>query len=494
MKKLILTLIMIFSAMIMYAEDVLQVVPFKAQPGATSADACSFSIEMNNATADIWAFQFDILLPCGMRLDDTDGLEPFELGERCPYTIGRGGVKNWKHTVQYSLLDDGWYRVVVFTTSEDRISGNSGEVLRAYYLMDDNVKEGVYPIYVRNSVLTVSGNSDIKPQDSSSYCTVGGLVLDKGGLADFSMLTGYLPSWVVYSIMDEVDSAEGFTSLDIRNADAFGAEIVLPNVNSLCYVKEGISSENVVAGNIVESGDGFYCEKLNLYDGDGGFYSKCDVVCTSASFDREFKAGFWSTVILPFDIDAEQFDVLSQEGVVVEKLVSYNGNNTLCFEPVEYMQANVPYIIKCENTIAPFKDIEIEAFHSTEKNDTILLDGVSMIGNYGIATLNSDDSRKCYVFDAQNGEFVLVGKNCKVSPFRAYILISTETADCNTIRVSHNGRDVTSVEEYVNGLEISCNVYTTAGVKVREMESTLDSVQELGKGVYIIGNKKVVVK
>lgn len=79
MKRIIQTFILILFATAMYAEDVLQVVPFKAQPGTTSADACYFSIAMNNDAADIWAFQFDILLPEGMALDNTDGLEPFEL-------------------------------------------------------------------------------------------------------------------------------------------------------------------------------------------------------------------------------------------------------------------------------------------------------------------------------------------------------------------------------------------------------------------------------
>lgn len=31
-----------------------------------------------------------------------------------------------------------------------------------------------------------------------------------------------------------------------------------------------------------------------------------EVECGLASFDREFKAGFWSTVVLPFNVNEEQ--------------------------------------------------------------------------------------------------------------------------------------------------------------------------------------------
>lgn len=491
MKRIIQTFILILFATAMYAEDVLQVVPFKAQPGTTSADACYFSIAMNNDAADIWAFQFDILLPEGMALDNTDGLEPFELGDRCPYTTGRGGVKNWKHTVQYSLLDDGWYRVVVLTTDADRINGNSGEVLRAYYLTDDDIKEGVYPICIRNSVLTISGNSDIKPDDSSSYCTIGDFVPGETGVADFSMLTGYIPSWVVSSVVADISCVEGIAALDIRNADVLGVELVLPNKNALCYVKPGVLS----AGNIIECNDGYYCEKLNLYDGDYSFYSQVDVECPSVSYNREYKAGLWSTVMLPFDVNEEQMSGLTQQGIVVEKLVSYNkDSNMLYFELVENMQANVPYIIKCNSVAAPFADMEIENFASTENVDGISLDGVSMLGNYGNMILNSDNNNTYYVFDAQDGEFVQVRNNCKISPFRAYISIPTEMASSKSVSVSHSGNGITSVEDNVIHSDVSHKIYTIQGVEVVETVNAYDDVQKLEKGIYIVGNRKIVVK
>lgn len=71
----------------MCAEDVLQVVPFETKAGATVDDGLSFSVAMNNASAEIWALQFDLLLPEGMTIDDVSGWDPFELStDRFPHT------------------------------------------------------------------------------------------------------------------------------------------------------------------------------------------------------------------------------------------------------------------------------------------------------------------------------------------------------------------------------------------------------------------------
>ena len=106
MKKLILALICITSIGTMRAEDVVQVVPFETKAGATVDDALCFSVAMNNASAEIWALQFDLLLPEGMTIDDVSGYDPFELNkERFPHTTGRKEAITWKHSVYYDLLE-----------------------------------------------------------------------------------------------------------------------------------------------------------------------------------------------------------------------------------------------------------------------------------------------------------------------------------------------------------------------------------------------------
>ena len=98
MKKFLFVLLCLVSAATARAEDIIQAVPFRAESGLTTADAFCFSVRMNN-TEPIWAYQLDFLLPEGMTLDDTGGLNPFELNpDRFPHS-SRGGVITYKHGI-----------------------------------------------------------------------------------------------------------------------------------------------------------------------------------------------------------------------------------------------------------------------------------------------------------------------------------------------------------------------------------------------------------
>ena len=154
------------------AEDVIQVVPFETTAGVTTDDMQSFSIEMRNSEKML-AFQFDILLPEGMSFDNTDGLDPFEFNEdRVSYTVDRRGNKTFDYLAEYSdPFDGGWITVMVFTLeAEGELTGLDGEIMRVYYLTDENMKSGVYPVRIRNTVMTNADNTKkFKPVESTSY-------------------------------------------------------------------------------------------------------------------------------------------------------------------------------------------------------------------------------------------------------------------------------------------------------------------------------------
>ena len=152
MKKLLFVLLCLVSAATARAEDIIQAVPFQAEPGLTTDDAFCFSVRMNN-TEPIWAYQLDFLLPEGMTLDDTDGLNPFELNpDRFPHS-SRGGVITYKHGIAWKQQPDGWYRVIVSPNDATRIEGTEGEVMKVYILTSPDMKPGLYPIKVRGEIL-----------------------------------------------------------------------------------------------------------------------------------------------------------------------------------------------------------------------------------------------------------------------------------------------------------------------------------------------------
>ena len=493
MKKLIIALVCMASAGFLHAEDAIQVVPFETKAGANVDDAKYFSIAMNNASAEIWALQFDLLLPEGMKIDNESGYDPFELiKERFPHTTGRGGAITWKHTVYYDLLESGWYRIIVFTSEAERIIGNSGELLNIYYLTDENMQPGLHPIYIKGAVLTITGDSDIKPMESTSYCRIGESPLKSEGKVDLKDFTGHIPSWVVESMNTDLASNMA-TEVHLENADALGAALETANKNTLYYVKAGSEAAQQLDGKSVVETDGISssCENLYLFDGEYPFSNSSAITGKKAHFDRTFIKEYWSTVCLPFDVSEEQVLQLKSEGVRIEQPTSYSGNS-LMFSEVDAMVANTPYIVKCNSEQTPFGELEITSIASTENVNDVVLDQIQFKGCYETAILNSDETTAYYVFNSATGEFVKVGRNGKVPPFRAYIELRSDSAPAG-IRVRH-GNEETGIDSVWNNDKKCSDIYNVCGHLVKKELGSSKTDIKLEKGIYIINNRKVIIK
>lgn len=494
MKRILLLFFLTMSLFYSKAEDVIQVIPFATQPGVTSDDMQYFDIEMRNTSDEIWAFQFDILLPKGMQFDTS--YDPFELCDRMPHTTGRGGVRKFKHVIQYKMMPDGYYRIVVFTTDADRISDNNGPVLRAYYLTDSNMETGIHPIHIKGTVMTVSGNSDIQPATSSSYCIVGDSPLKNMSSPDLSKLSGYIPSWVATSISNEIATNYKLVGLYLNEADKLGSAIELPNKNALCFIKSNSECKgNITNGNVILCDESYTCDKMMLHDGDYNLYVPETIISKEASFNRIFKANIWATICLPFAVSVEEVKLLRKAGVIIEQFSSLDvTNNTLHFEEATAMEANTPYIIKCNSQISPFTQIAIDKVESTLITPIVESHNVSLIGTYDTRTLNSSKQEKYYVFDSSNGNFVLVGNNCKVQPFRAYIKIPASAQSVRSFAVVHSNKESTLIDDMFSEVDDTIvDVYTIDGIAVRLEVDSKNALIGLPAGIYIIGNKKYVV-
>ena len=494
MKKLILALICITSIGTMRAEDVVQVVPFETKAGATVDDALCFSVAMNNASAEIWALQFDLLLPEGMTIDDVSGYDPFELNkERFPHTTGRGEAITWKHSVYYDLLESGWYRIIVFTSETERIIGDSGELFNVYYLTDETMQPGMHPIYIKGTVLTITGSTDIKLGESTSYCLIGDSPLKNAEEVDLNDFTGYIPSWVVESLNADLASNTA-TAVRMGQTDGIGAVIETANKNALYYVKAGSEcAEQLIGKNVVEvDGEAYRCSDLYLYDGEYNFSNPQTIAGNKAYFDRTFIEEYWSTVCLPFAVTSEQVGLLKENGVQIEMMSGFDGS-TITFATVDEMLANTPYIMKCSSEMAPFAELEIAKIFSTMEQNEVSVGNIQMKGCYATTILNSDENTTFYVFKAATGEFVKVGRNGKVMPFRAYIQLTEDGTLPATMRVRHENEetDITLIQE---NDATKTNVYTVSGKLVREGISGQQTILGLEKGVYIINNRKVIIR
>ena len=494
MKKNIIALMCIALVGTMRAEDVLQVIPFETKAGATVDDALCFSVAMNNASAEIWALQFDLLLPEGMSIDEVSGYDPFELNpDRIPHTTGRGGAITWKHEVIYDQLSSGWYRIFLFTTQTERIIGDSGELFKVYYLTDETMQPGLHPIYIKGTVLTITGDSDIQPMESTSYCVIGESPLKTAAEVDLNDFTGYIPSWVVESMNADL-AFNATTTVRMEQVDGIGAVIETANKNAFYYVKadsecaEQLEGKNVV----VKDGEVYRCDNLYLHDGEYTFSNPQVMEGSKASFNRTFIEEYWSTVCLPFAVTSEQVSALKEDGVDdIEELTAFDGN-TLTFSEVDEMEANTPYIVKCSSEMSPFAGLDITAIASTNGANDVVVGQAQMIGCYETTILSSDENTAYYVFNADTGEFVKVGVNDKVMPFCAYIQLSESSAAPTAIRVKHEmgETDIDAMQNVKGG----SSVYTMCGRLVRKNISGSQAAHGLEKGIYIIDNRKVIVK
>lgn len=435
LKTILIALALSTASTPLWAEDILQVQPFHTAAGVVSDDAASFSIVMNNTSAEIWAFQFDIRLPGGMTLDTA--YEPFELNtERYPYSKDRKGNIIYQHSIVYEEQADGWWRVIVHTDNESRLSGERGEVLTAYFTTATDMPAGVYPIYIKNALLVIDGSHGIYPEASTSYVVVGDAPCLTQAKADFSCLTGYVPSFVVEGINSDLAANTALTSIDLSGAKTLGADLFLPNTNALIQASEG--TDIAALPNAVAGGQ---CDNLALHDGAGDFASNTAFTAAKASFDRQYPASWWQTVCLPFALDEAQTQRVKDRGVEIEALKGYDASaQSLRFEPVLHMESATPYIVRCTAPTVAFEDLENVSVVSTAQTPISEADGVRFEGTFAKRTVSSNESVTYYAYNSQNGEFVRIGKNATVPAFRALIALETPVGgSAPALRIAHGG-------------------------------------------------------
>ena len=210
---------------------------------------------------------------------------------------------------------------------------------------------------------------------------------------------------------------------------------------------------------------------------------------------RTLKAGEWSTICLPFDMDENQLKEVFGNDVQLAKYSNYTATKTgsdvtgltLNFTTVDLtddgFEANVPYVIR------PSKTEDITSFEMTT---CIIPDDVKagsnkkgwFYGTYAAETVVPEHS----LFLSGNKFYYSTGLT-KMKAFRAYLLLPEHLADAasaaSRIRMSYDD-ETTSVKELkssrIEGLK-SC--YNLKGQRVEA---------PVKKGLYIRDGKKLVIK
>ena len=212
---------------------------------------------------------------------------------------------------------------------------------------------------------------------------------------------------------------------------------------------------------------------------------------------RHVSAGVWSTLCLPFELSYDQLMEIFGEGMQLAEFdgteISSENENVLIvlFETIEDgLEANHPYLIKSENELEEFtvKDVVVWPdeydIHYQVSND------------FFHGTLMYDD------YYAENGHPLVYIKNNKfyynevsilMKAFRGYFEFEDfePAQQANTLFVV-DGEPTTIEGLSVDGREMtSGDVYSVSGMYMGRAEKVMNS---LPHGVYVINNKKVVVR
>ena len=237
------------------------------------------------------------------------------------------------------------------------------------------------------------------------------------------------------------------------------------NSNILVYADEAYEADNVVK-------DGT-CANLVL-DDTKSFMVNEDFQATKVTLNRSVNAGN-NTMCLPFWVNKED---MKAESIATFKEKAEN-KSVVTFVKVDHVEANVPFIANYNEAVTEFT-FSNKGVAKTEDLGTTFIGTYTpgyMEGKYGLTTDNT---------------FKKGGAGAKTKAFRAYLELP-EVSGAKTLSLDFTDGETTGIEDAT----IS---FGNKGVKVYSLQgnliATASSMSELhlSNGIYIINNKKVIIK
>lgn len=300
-------------------------------------------------------------------------------------------------------------------------------------------------------------------------------------------------------------TAESADFADLRGLSDLGGVTVAPSTNPNCLylladgatTPTGLDGKNVVKGTTAES--------ITLTDGNA-FYSPIDFTATTVSYSRTFSVAAagtsgWNTIMLPFTVSAINCNVIGtvdwfhSAGDTGKNFwlreFTADGDGSVTFDYANTFTANTPYIIAVPD------DRWGTEWQMTGRSVTFSGTNVP-ISATATAAVNGNHYKFCgttigtaasdiYVLNAKGSKFVKKTTDTAIEPFRAWfetVSISSLTLPSLAI-VSPETTGITTTE---------CTDSTDKTGVWYDMQGRKLDKQPMRKGLYIQGNKKVLVK
>lgn len=263
----------------------------------------------------------------------------------------------------------------------------------------------------------------------------------------------------------------GITSINMRGTTTKDVDVNAmrgDHSNVLVFADEAYDANNIVAnGN---------CANLVLTNAQS-FATPEDFKAAKVSITRQVYDGK-NTLCLPFYVSEE--DLGAQAIATYTGTEEKDGNTIINFEKKDAVDANVPFI-------AQFDADSNEPLTFTNKG---VVNTPAEMGNPFTGTYTPGSATGKYGLNAE-GLFQKGGDNAKINAFSAYLTLN-ESQAAKPILLAIGGETTgINAATIANGNE-TVKVYNLQGCLVATAKSLNDL--HLANGVYIVNNKKVIVK
>lgn len=476
-------------------------------------------IGIENAGVPVNAFQCDVAKPATFEFvnDQTNGFL-YAFTDRAMKAGGLGGGTVPTHSISTAVRNNGTLRVVVYSADNTVFSGESGAVLFLAMNKVAGVEAGDTPAVVNltNQVLTYIEDDVVKSIYPNGIINNPFLTCydSMGNNVALFALGGYDSAYGIYTdigyINADLATNNRVVSINMLNTggyDMTSEKLTPANTNALIYTLSpesfGYNDMNKLYLESDEEGNMHWCCDFLILadDADDGFsfdfsydaYATggCRADIKAFDFMREFPGGQWSTLILPVSLSDEQLASVKAGGMEVARLDTYDADKgTITYAEVDKFEANTPYFVRPSESGFLYNEAFFEnvQLYPTDTLNVVRAGELAMHGNYDYTTISSTDRVWRYGYDAETGEFVKIGNNCKLGAFRCYLELPVTAQTSGAMsRIRIAGPTPTGIDE-VEADAVTGPVYSVDGRRVS------DNVKDLPAGVYIVNGKKAVVK
>ena len=370
---------------------------------------------------------------------------------------------------------NGAWQKLYFDFSKNGVDGNPTEI--TIFPTTDAV-EGEQPVYLDNIQIEDAPKVNDQVLSTITNNTLKGVIKPSGTWLKGTCQNADGEKWEEVKYNDFATLADKISD-NPANIDIRGFVVKADDINAMRDKHSNIlvyaDETNDDAENVVKGGK---CTNLVL-DESMSFMASEGFQATNVTINRTVKSGY-NTMCLPFWVNKE--DMKAESIAIFKEIKENNAENksVVTFETVENVGANTPFIANYKTEVKEFTFKDKGVAKTEDLGSTFIgtYTPGSATGKYGITN---------------NNTFQKGGANASTKAFRAYLVLPEGDAGAKTLSL-----DITDGE--TTGIESTTASFGNKGVKVYSLQgnliATASSMSELhlSNGIYIINNKKVIIK